>query len=169
VVPEYRGFDFRAGLSPTHDSTIADAVTDMHLARQDWPDGPLWVAGNSLGAGIAAQAAAAGGVSRVVLFVPWDSMGAVAQARFPIVPTRLLLRADGTEYDSCAALAGLKAPVFIVYAGQDHIIPPFHAVNLARCLDVPAARLIALPTATHLNWYETLTAGQWDELLAPAH
>jgi alpha-beta hydrolase superfamily lysophospholipase len=140
----------------------------MRLARQDWPDGPLWVAGNSLGAGIAAQAAVAGGAGRAVLFVPWDSMGAVAQARFPFVPTQLLLRADDTEYDSCAGLAALKAPVFIVYAGQDHIIPPFHAVNLARCLGVPAARSIALANATHLNWYENLTPAQWDQLLAPA-
>jgi pimeloyl-ACP methyl ester carboxylesterase len=167
VFPEYRGFDFRGDLAPTHDTVIADAVAAMKLARQDWPQGPLWVAGNSLGSGIAAQAARPGGAERVLLFVPWDSMGAVAQERYPFVPTRLLLWADGTDYDSCTALAGLGAPVYITYAGQDTIIPPQHAVHLAHCLGLPPARVVFLPAATHLDWHKHLTAWQWDALLAP--
>jgi uncharacterized protein len=166
VFPEYRGFDFRGDLAPTHDTVIADAVADMKLARQDWPQGPLWLAGNSLGAGIAAQAAKPGGAQRVLLFVPWDSMSAVAQERYPFVPTRLLLRADGTDYDSCAALDGPGAPVFITYAGQDDIIPAHHAAHLARCLGLPPARIFFLPAATHLDWYKHLSPLQWDALLA---
>ena len=168
VFPEYRGFDFRANLTPTHGTVIADAVADMKMARRDWPDGPLWVAGNSLGAGIAAQAARAGGAQRVLLFVPWDRMSAVAQERYPFVPTRLLLWADGTDYDSCAALAGLGAPIFITYARQDDIIPPHHALALANCLNLPAARILPLPGASHLDWYAYLTPAAWDALLAPA-
>jgi uncharacterized protein len=164
VFPEYRGFDFRGG-TPTHDNTIAEAVATMRRAAQLYP-GPLWVAGNSLGAGIAAQAAKPGGAQRVLLFVPWDSMGAVAQERYPFVPTSLLLRLDGTDYDSCAALAGMGAQVFMTYAGQDVIIPSHHARNLAACLGVPAAQIFPLPDATHLNWYEKLAPAQWDRMLA---
>lgn len=163
VFPEYRGFDFRDG-QPTHDNTIAEAVATMKRAAQLYP-GPLWVAGNSLGAGIAAQAAKPGGAQRVLLFVPWDSMGAVAQERYPFIPTSLLLRLDGTDYDSCAALAGMSAQVFITYAGHDVIIPPHHARNLAACLGVPPDQIFALPTATHLNWYEKLAPSQWDRML----
>jgi len=166
VFPEYRGFDMRAGLAPTHDSVIADAVAEMRLARQDWPAGPLWVAGNSLGAGIAAQAARPGAAQRVLLFVPWDSMSAVAQERYPLVPTRLLLWADGTDYNSCAALRGISAPVFITYAGLDDIIPAHHALHLARCLNLARARVIGLTAATHLDWYKHITPAQWDGLLA---
>jgi pimeloyl-ACP methyl ester carboxylesterase len=168
VFAEYRGFDFRAALSPTHDNVIADAVADEKLARQDWPQGEFWVAGNSLGAGIAAQAAFAGGAQRVLLFVPWDRMSAVAQERYPFVPTRFLLWADGTDYDSCAALAGRGADIFITYAGQDDIIPAHHALHLAGCLGLKPAQIIALPTAMHLDWYEHLTATQWDSLLGSA-
>ena len=169
VFVEYRGFDFRAGLAPTHDNVIADAVAAMRQARQDWPAGPLWVAGNSLGSGIAAQAAKAGGAQRVLLFVPWDRMSAVAQERYPLVPTRLLLQADGTDYDSCAALAGLGVPVFITYAGRDDIIPPHHALHLAACLGLPPGQVFGLPGATHLNWYEHLASQQWDLMLGPAN
>lgn len=166
VFPEYRGFDFRAGQSPTHDTVIADALAAMRVAGQTWP-GPLWVAGNSLGAGIAAQVAQAGGAQRVLLFVPWDSMGAVAQERYPFVPTQALLWLDGTEYDSCAALAGIGAPVFITYAMQDDIIPAHHAQHLADCLDVPADQKFALSDATHLDWYQKLSPADWNNMLMP--
>jgi pimeloyl-ACP methyl ester carboxylesterase len=169
VFPEYRGFDFRAGERPTHDTVISDALTAAQRARADWPAGPLWVAGNSLGAGIAAQVARAAGAGRILLFVPWDSMSAVAQERFPFVRTKLLLRADGTDYDSCAALSGLGQRVFIAFAGQDHIIPPRHAINLARCLDVPPGQVFDLADATHLDWYRALEPEDWNILLdAPA-
>lgn len=167
VFPEYRGFDFRASAAPTHDSVIADAVAVMRLAGQRYP-GPLWVAGNSLGAGIAAQAAQPGGAQRVLLFVPWDSMSAVAQERYPFVPARLLLWADGTDYNSCTSLAGWGRRTFITYAGQDVIIPAHHAQHLAQCLGVPGGQLFALPAATHMDWYEQLTPRQWDRMLAPA-
>jgi pimeloyl-ACP methyl ester carboxylesterase len=165
VFPEYRGFDFRAGEKPTHDTVIADALTAAKLARQDWPAEPFWIAGNSLGAGIAAQVAAGAGAERILLFVPWDSMSAVAQERFPFVRTRLLLRADGTDYDSCAALAGLGAKTFIIYARQDLVILAHHAISLARCLNVPPGQVLALPGATHRDWYEALSAAQWNNLL----
>ena len=164
IFPEYRGFDFRTGLTPTHDNVIAEAVAAMKLAGQRYP-GPLWVAGNSLGAGIAAQAAKPGGAQRVLLFVPWDSMGAVAQERYVFVPTSLLLRLDGTDYDSCAALAGMGSRTFITYAGRDEIIPPHHAQHLASCLGVPDGQIFALPAATHIYWYKYLTPAQWDEML----
>ena len=167
VFPELRGFDFRRGVLPTHDSVIAEAIAVLRLARQRYP-GPLWVAGNSLGAGIAAQAAKAGGAQRVLLFVPWDSMSAVAQERYPFVPARLLLWADGTDYNSCSALAGLGAKTYITYAGQDDIIPAHHAQYLAHCLGVPGGQVFALPAATHLDWYEQLTSGQWDSMLGAA-
>jgi pimeloyl-ACP methyl ester carboxylesterase len=165
VFPEYRGFDFRGGERPTHDTVIADALAAAQLARRDWPQGPLWVAGNSLGAGIAAQVAGAAGAGRILLFVPWERMSAVAQERYPFVRARLLLRADDTDYDSCAALAGLGPRVFIAYAGQDRVIPAHHAIALAHCLGVPPAQIFALPDATHNDWDRQLSPAQWNILL----
>ncbi len=166
LFPEYPGFDFRTGLAPTHDHVIAGAVAAMRLAAQDFPGKPLWVAGNSLGAGIAAQATGPGDAARVLLFVPWDVMSAVAAERYPFVPTVLLLALDGTDYDSCAALARLGAATFIIYAGQDQIIPPHHAQHLAACLNLPQAHILALPQAGHLDWSSQLSPAQWDYLLA---
>ena len=193
VFPEYRGFDMRADLAPTHDMVIADAVVDLQLAQHDWPRGKFWVAGNSLGAGIAAEAAGRdaaaqaagtdiaqaagedaaqaapegreGGAQRVLLFVPWDRMSAVAAERYPFIPTRLLLWLDGTDYDSCAALAGMADEVFVIYAGQDNIIPAHHARHLAACLSLQPAHILGLPHATHLDWYQQLSPAQWDNLL----
>jgi pimeloyl-ACP methyl ester carboxylesterase len=92
-------------------------------------------------------------------------MSAVAQERYPFIPARLLLRADGTDYNSCSALAGLGGKTFITYAGQDVIIPAQHARNLAQCLGVPGAQLFPLPAATHMDWYEQLSPQQWDRML----
>jgi len=48
------------------------------------------------------------------------------------------------------------------------IIPAHHALHLAGCLGLKPAQIIALPTAMHLDWYEHLTATQWDSLLGSA-
>ena len=167
VFAEYPGYDIRAGETPRHDTVIAEARALARRIQQAYPGAPFFIAGNSLGAGIAAQAAPAADPARVILFVPWDRMSAVAQERYPYVPVRLLLDADGTDYDSCAALAKLSARVFIVYAGQDHTIPPHHAQALAACLSLPPAQVVALPKAGHDDWDTQLSAAQWNTLLAP--
>lgn len=166
IYPEYAGFDFRAGEHPSHDLVIAQAASLLAQVRHDFPGQPLIVAGNSLGAGIAAQVAASADPARVLLFVPWDRMSAVAQERYPFVPVRLLLAADHTDYDSCAGLAPLAARVTIIYAGLDTTIPPHHAVALANCLNLPEIARFFLPQSTHTGWAKGLSPAQWDSLLA---
>ncbi len=167
LFPEYPGYDMRAGETPTHASVLAEARTLAAQTRLSYPGAPLIIAGNSLGAGIAAQAAAAGSPARVLLFVPWDRMSAVAAERYPFIPVRLLLDADGTDYNSCTSLAPLRNKVSIVYEMQDRTIPAHHAQALAACLGLPPARVFALAQGGHGDWYKQLSPAQWDALLAP--
>jgi alpha-beta hydrolase superfamily lysophospholipase len=167
VFAEYPGYDMRKGEHPTHDLVIADAIATARQAAQDYPGTPIWIAGNSLGAGIAAQVAGVVNPPRVLLFVPWDNFAAVAQDHYRWLPAALLIRLDGTNYDSCAALQGQGAHVFITYAGLDHVIPPRHARALAACLNVPPTQVVELPAAWHINWDTQLSSAQWDTLLAP--
>jgi len=166
VFPEYPGYDMRAGETPRHDNVLAQARALAARMRQTYPDAPLIVAGNSLGAGVAAQAAAAGDPARVLLFVPWDRMSAVAGERYPYIPVRLLLDADGTDYDSCAALNPLRDKVFIVYEAHDETIPAHHAQALAACLGLPPEHVFGLAQGGHGDWDKQLQPAQWDALLA---
>jgi uncharacterized protein len=168
IFPEYPGYDMRAGETPTHASVLAEARALAAQIRQAYPSAPLIIAGNSLGAGIAAQAAASGSPARVLLFVPWDLMSAIAAERYPYIPVKLLLDADGTDYDSCAGLTPLRGKVFVVYEDQDRTIPAHHAQTLATCLGLPPAHVFALPQGGHSDWDKQLTPAQWDALLAPA-
>jgi hypothetical protein len=166
VFPEYPGYDMRAGETPRHDNVLAEARALAVRMRQTYPGAPLIIAGNSLGAGIAAQAAAAGSPARVLLFVPWNRMSAVAADRYPYVPVRLLLDADGTDYDSCAALNPLRGKVFIVYETHDETIPAHHALALAACLGLAPDRVFGLAQGGHGDWDKQLQPPQWDALLA---
>ena len=163
VFAEYPGYGFREGVSPTHDVVIADAKQLIAAVRARYRESPLWVAGESLGAGIAAQVAAEAKPERVLLFTPWYRLSDVAAEDLKFLPVQMLLNAD---YDSCKALAGLAAKTYITYAEQDWIIPAHHARSLIECLHTPPGHVIALPGIGHNHWARTLSLGQWDELLA---
>jgi uncharacterized protein len=161
VFAEYPGYAGRAG-SPSRQLVTADAAALFAEVRRRYHDTPLWLAGESLGAGIAALTARQDKPARVLLFVPWDRLGAVAAEHYPYMPVQLLLRAD---YDSCAGLAGMGDRTVIVYADRDVVIPPVRARHLAQCLAVPDSQVIELSQSGHGDWTTNLTSAQWNFLL----
>ena len=167
IFPEYPGYDMRRVEHPNHNFVIRDARQTLQAIRKTYPNQPIWVAGDSLGAGIAAQVAASVDPQRILLFVPWDRMSDVAAERYPYVPVHFLLWADGTDYNSCSALAGLQKRIFVVYAKQDTVIPAPQALALAKCLGVPDSHVLMLPKGQHAAWYKHMTAHDWAVLFAP--
>lgn len=164
VFAEYPGYGPRSAMAVSKDSLVSDGVELTRAIRARF-SGPLWVAGESLGAGVAAQVVQSVPVERALLITPWHRLSDVAGEAFPWLPVRWLLKAD---YDSCEPLKAVAARVTVILAEQDRLIPPRHAKSLSACLGLPPAQQLALPESGHNDWARHVTPAQWDALLSPS-
>ncbi|MGF6771487.1 alpha-beta hydrolase superfamily lysophospholipase [Paraburkholderia sp. GAS199] len=160
LVVEYPGHGNRPGERTMQAALDAsrDALADT-VAR--WP-GPVYLAGESLGAGMASQVVRGqeAAVAGVVLITPWDSLASVAAEKYPVFPVRLLLH-DG--FDSVAALSRYHGPLVIIGAQQDTLIPVMHARRFAGQHDL--AKLMLLPNADHDSWFDAMTPQRWQQVM----
>jgi pimeloyl-ACP methyl ester carboxylesterase len=83
--------------------------------------------GKSLGTGVASYLSSVRPSKAIILITPYDSLRAVAQANYPIIPVKYLLR---HHFDSMSFLENYKNPLLIVYGGKDVVIPNQHTKNL---------------------------------------
>ncbi len=123
---------------------------------------PLYLVGESLGAGMASQVVKGNesSVAGVVLITPWDSLADVAGEKYPIFPVKWMLH---DRFDSVAAVARYDGPLVIVGAQQDTLIPVAHAQRFASEHD--RARLMLLPTADHDTWMGAMRPQDWQRIL----
>ena len=119
VAFHYRGYRPSTG-SPSASALLADAplVYDFAVERVK-PEATVAV-GFSIGSGIAASLAAHRQLAGVILVTPFDSLKAVAATLFPWLPVGAFF---AHEIDAAAALRGVAAPVAIISAEHDEIIP----------------------------------------------
>ncbi len=162
ILAEYPGYGPRPG-KPGEEALVADAVETIRLARREFA-GPLLLAGESLGSGVAAAAYARvpDAVAAVLLITPWDSLANVARHHYPWLPVRWMLR---DRYDSLVHLSTAQLPVAIVVAERDSIVPASYGENLYERLRAPK-RLWRLSGAGHNDWMDHLPPGWWDDALA---
>lgn len=133
----YRGYGGNAG-DPSEKALVADALSiyDWAGKRDDVNAARIAVIGRSLGSGVAVQLAAERPLRAVVLVTPFDSLRAVAQRHYPVVPVGLLLR---HPFDSLARVPDIAVPLLVVAAERDSIIPPEHARRLFDAWRAPKA------------------------------
>lgn len=145
-VLEYPGYGQREG-SPSK-SSIDRAAADAYRAlRQQHPDVPVCVIGESLGGGPASMLASEQvPPDKIVLITPFDSLYRVAAKRFFFLPVWLLLL---DRWDNVAALNSYRGTVEIYGAKNDEVIPIAHAKALADSL--PNARFTEI-SGGHNNW-----------------
>lgn len=159
---EYPGYGNRAG-ELDEESLAADGAAALRLAAAQFGP-PLYVFGESLGAGVAAAAYARAGVpvAGIVLITPWDTLATVAQALYWFVPAKYLTQ---DTYDSVTNLNGFAGPLAILQAGSDDLIPSASTQTL---FDTFAGkkRLWRLEGATHNTWYELADHRFWTQLAA---
>ncbi|MDZ5455341.1 alpha/beta hydrolase (plasmid) [Azohydromonas lata] len=157
VLAEYPGYGPRGG-APGEAALMADAQQTLALVRHAWP-GPVLVLGESLGAAVAAGAAALSAdlVSGLLLVTPWDRLSHVAAIHYPWLPVRLLLRDD---YNSVAHLAHFARPVAVVVAQQDSIVPARLGQALHAALVGPK-QLLAIEDSGHNDWPDRVDARWW--------
>ena len=166
ILVEYPGYGGRAG-DVSEAALVADAREAIRQAHAAF-GGPVLVWGESLGAGVAAAAVRQLDVpvEAVVVLTPWDALPNVAQAAYPFVPVRALLR---DRYDSSDNLRGFDGRIAVLVAEADRVIPAPHGLALHRQLAEAApgrVRLWTFPGAGHNTWPARPSAGWWDEVVA---
>ena len=117
VMLHYRGYGGSAGI-PTEADIALDALGLFDEVHARHPD--VLVIGRSLGSGVAARLASVRPVSKLVLVTPYDSLLGIAQRQFALFPVRWLLI---DKYESWRYVPRIKAPVLILRAEHDELIP----------------------------------------------
>jgi uncharacterized protein len=124
----YRGYAPSMGKPSTH-AILEDAVPihDHVVARL--ASNRVVAVGLSLGAGAAARLASQRPIAGLILVTPFDSLKALAREHYPWAPVGLLLR---HRMEIAEMLAGSSAPVALISAGSDTIVPPRRTEPLRR-------------------------------------
>lgn len=145
----YRGYGPSGGI-PSEASLVADALLIHDTMIERLRPARVIGAGFSLGSGVAAQLASQRPLDGLILITAFDSIAAVAAARYPYVPVARLLR---HPFRSDAALTGLDVPVAVIGAEADQVVPPLHTRRLVEELAMPV--LVSwIPGADHVSIYD---------------
>lgn len=132
LLTSYRGYPPNPG-KPVEVDIYADTlVVRAWLNKNDTPDSQIIIVGASLGSGpatwLASRMAEEGKPARaVVLEVPLSTMADAAQFHYWYIPARPLLI---DHFDNMARIAGIKAPLLVLAAEHDDIVPNKFAKKL---------------------------------------
>lgn len=124
LLVDYRGYGASGG-APSERALVGDAFLWYdHAAKSG---ARLYLAGRSLGSGVAVQLAGQRRFEGVILITPFDSLVAVAERHYRVLPVRWLLR---HRFDSLSIAPRIAAALLCLVATQDEVIPPEHARRL---------------------------------------
>jgi len=164
---EYPGYGGRPG-SPSATSIVGDARALIRSLDQSGY-GPVYVWGESIGAGVAAAVCSDPTlpVHGLTLLTPWDSLSHAAAFHYPIVPVSFLLR---DKYDSIANLQNFPHPICVICGTRDNILPLQLGLNLYNHLP-PPKKLIVHDGYGHGDWPNSPDLAWWDialDFIAPS-
>ncbi len=159
ILYEFPGYGGRPG-HPSESQIVQEGealVKEVNVAK----DGPVYVLGESVGTGMAAEVAGMerDSVKGVILITPFDSLVDVAWAHYPYLPIPLMLR---DRYDSVLHLAKYSGPVFILQAERDKVVPSIATDRLFTSLGDAKMRLVC-PASGHTTWPSEPDAAWWDQ------
>tara|TARA_R110001592_G_scaffold237476_1_gene496702 strand:+ start:1927 stop:2775 length:849 start_codon:yes stop_codon:yes gene_type:complete len=155
MLAEYRGYGGNPG-APSEAGLYADARANLAwLADQGHGPASIVVYGESLGTGVAVQAAlelalAGTPVRALVLEAPFTAMTDAAGVHYPWLPTGLLTR---DRYDSSAKIGAVQCPVLIIHGSADRVVPQDQGMRLF-ALAVEPKTAAWLPGAGHGDVYD---------------
>ena len=161
ILAEYPGYGPRPG-TPCEEALVTDAVETIVLAHREFA-APVLLAGESLGAGVAAAAyvRVPQAVAALWLITPWDSLVNTATHHYPWLPVGWMLR---DRYDSLTHLANAQIPVAVMVAERDTIVPARFGRNLYEQLRAPK-RFWQVPGADHNDWLDHVDEHWWAEVI----
>jgi hypothetical protein len=162
ILAEYPGYGPRDGALGER-SMVADAEQTLLLAYRRH-GAPLLLIGESLGAAVAAAAAARqrDRIAGLLLITPWDRLENHAAHHYPWLPVSWFLR---DRYDSAAHLASLNRPVVVAVAERDSIVPARFGKALYEALAEPK-RFTVIKGAEHNDWPARIDERWWRDVIA---
>jgi len=127
---DYRGYGLSSG-APSEEGLYADARAAWVLltGALGIPPENIIIAGRSLGSAVASHLATqvAEQPAGLALEVPFTSIPDMSGAEYPWLPLRWFVH---SRFDNAAAMARIKAPLLILSADHDEIIPDWMAGRL---------------------------------------
>ncbi len=139
----YRGFGGSTG-SPTEAGLYKDALAVFDEIRSRYTE--ISVIGRSLGSGVATYLATARDIDNLILVTPFDSLENIAKKAMPILPVSLLLK---DKFDSVGRVADITAPVLVVIAENDDIIPRQRSDALVAAFPKSQVSVEIIPDTAH--------------------
>jgi uncharacterized protein len=143
LLVEYAGYSGDPR-QPTKDLLFQDAENVAEFVGEKG-FGHVLLMGESLGGAVASHHAKVGKFDSLLLITPFDSLGAVAQKKFPIYPVSRLLKDD---YDNVEELQGL-GNIWIVHGTKDPVIPKENADRLFESISGENKKFFAIEGAEH--------------------
>jgi fermentation-respiration switch protein FrsA (DUF1100 family) len=163
---DYRGFGGSTG-TPSEEGLVRDAEAAFAEARRlGWEAPRIVVVGQSLGTGVATALAARHRFAGLLLDAAFASLTDVAAERHPALPVRLVLP---DRYRSDRRIAEVGAPVLLLHAEDDPVVPAHHGARLFALAAEPKQRLAVSGdrhrvlddprvTTTLADWFRSVTA-----------
>ena len=145
LIFDYPGFG-KSGGTPSEAGCYAAADAAYDWLAKRVPGERIVLFGQSLGGGVAVDLAARRPHRGLVLFKTFTSVPDVAQAKYRILPARLLVR---NRFDSIAKIEGCRRPLFVAHGDRDGLIPFAQGQRLFEAAPGPAKEFMRLPGATH--------------------
>ena len=139
----YRGYGGSTG-KPSETTLCDDAVAIFDSLADKHRH--ISIIGRSLGSGVAVHLASLRPVKKLVLVTPFASLAAVAQAHLPFLPVSFLLK---DRYDADSRVPKIEAPVLMIIAENDEIIPRRQRNALLEKFAGKSCRVVIIPEAGH--------------------
>lgn len=157
---EYPGYGCRGGNANQNEIVAAALAALNELLKQD--KRPLYIAGESLGSGVACLLSAQHPkeVRGLLLITPYTSIADVAASQFSMFPVRLVLQ---DKYEAAHALKSYSGPVAVLLAEKDEMVPPQFGQSLFDGYKGPK-KLWVEPGAGHNSLDYTPRIHRWREI-----
>ena len=139
----YRGYGGSSG-RPSEAALFADAMAIFDHVRREHSE--IAVMGRSLGSGVSVFVASERPVEHLVLVTAFDSLVNVARAHIRFLPIGLLMR---DRYESASRAGRVKAPVLMVVANEDEIMPRARSEALVKALPGEPGQVEVVPGVGH--------------------
>jgi uncharacterized protein len=150
VLAEYRGYGASSaspGLSEEGLYADADAVLDS-LARRGIGKERVVLWGMSLGTGVAAEMAARGRGSALVLVAPYTSILDMATHFVPILPARWLM---SDRFETLSKAPRIRVPTLVFHGTKDEVVP--YAMGKRVSEAVAGAKLVSVEGGHHTDLF----------------
>lgn len=142
----FRGYGRSAG-NPSEKKLFSDALEIFDAIQEKYKGRSIGLIGRSLGSGVACYVASQRPIKNLILITPYDSLKAVAQTKYPIMPISILLK---HPFDSYLNSEKISAPTLFLLAQFDYVIPNDNSMNLFN--HWPSKKYIqTIQNATHNN------------------